>query len=98
MRDEKYGASKDEGTGYRDFKGKKDGGMKKLSFRKKICKWCTQKAEPDYKNPEALRRCITERGRILPARITGNCAKHQRAVTEEIKKARVLAYLPFDKQ
>ncbi|MGX8678983.1 MAG: 30S ribosomal protein S18 [Sphaerochaetaceae bacterium] len=72
--------------------------MKKLSFKKKICKWCTQKAEPDYKNPEALRRCITERGRILPARITGNCAKHQRAVTEEIKKARVLAYLPFDKQ
>lgn len=98
MRDEKFGASKEEGTGFnKDFKGKKDG-MKKMSFKKKFCKWCAQKAEPDYKNPEALRRCTTERGKILPARITGNCAKHQRAVTAEIKKARVLAYLPFDRK
>jgi len=45
-----------------------------------------------------LRRFITERGKILPARITGCCAKHQRSVTNEIKKARVLAYLPFEKK
>ena len=41
---------------------------------------------------------VTERGKILPSRITGNCAKHQRALTTEIKRARVLAYLPFDKK
>jgi small subunit ribosomal protein S18 len=52
----------------------------------------------DYKNPDLLRRYITERGKILPSRITGNCAKHQRALTTEIKRARVLAYLPFDRK
>lgn len=80
------------------FKDKKMGGMKRTSFKKKVCKYCSQKTEPDYKNPEQLRRCTTERGKILPARITGTCAKHQRALTREIKRARVLAYLPFDKQ
>ena len=73
-------------------------GGRKPAFRKKVCKFCTQNASPDYKNPEMLRRYITERGKILPARITGCCAKHQRAVTAEIKKARVLAYLPFEKK
>lgn len=73
-------------------------GGRKPAFRKKVCKFCTQNLTPDYKNPELLRRYITERGKILPARITGCCAKHQRAVTNEIKKARVLAYLPFEKK
>lgn len=68
------------------------------TFRKKVCKFCTQNMVADYKNPDMLRRYITERGKILPSRITGNCAKHQRALTTEIKRARVLAYLPFDKQ
>ncbi len=80
------------------FRDKKMGGAKRQSFKKKICKFCAQKTEPDYKNPEQLRRCITERGKILPARITGTCAKHQRALTQEIKRARVLAYLPFDRK
>ena len=79
------------------FRDKKMGG-KRTTFKKKVCKFCSQKTEPDYKNPEQLRRCTTERGKILPARITGTCAKHQRALTQEIKRARVLAYLPFDKQ
>lgn len=74
------------------------GGGRKPAFRKKVCKFCTQDLTPDYKNPEMLRRYITERGKILPARITGCCAKHQRRVTAEIKKARVLAYLPFEKK
>lgn len=52
----------------------------------------------DYKNHDLLRRFVTERGKILPRRITGTCAKHQRALTREIKKARVLAYLPFVKK
>ena len=79
------------------FRDKKMGG-KRTTFKKKICKFCSQKIEPDYKNPDMLRRCTTERGKILPARITGTCAKHQRALTQEIKRARVLAYLPYDKQ
>jgi small subunit ribosomal protein S18 len=85
----------DKGGKY-DRKG--NGGMHgKPMFKKKICKFCTQKSEPDYKNPDQLRRFTTERGKILPARITGCCAKHQRKLTAEIKKARVLAYLPFEK-
>jgi len=82
------------GNTYRDKKP----GMRRNNFRKKVCKFCVQKSEPNYKSPDMLRRYITERGNILPARITGCCAKHQRAVTNEIKKARVLAYLPYDKK
>lgn len=67
------------------------------NFRKKVCRFCASKTIPNYKNPEQLKRYTTEKGKILPARITGNCAKHQRLVTAEIKKARVLSYLPFEK-
>ena len=49
----------------------------------------------DYKDPQALRYFITERGKIVPRRISGSCAKHQRAVTTAIKRARVIALLPF---
>ena len=74
------------------------GGGRKGPFRKKVCKFCTQNLVADYKNPDLLRRYVTERGKILPSRITGTCAKHQRALTTEIKRARVLAYLPFDRK
>lgn len=67
-------------------------------FRKKVCRFCTQNVVADYKNPEQLKRFITERGKILPRRITGTCDKHQRALAREIKKARTLAYLPFAKK
>ncbi len=67
-------------------------------YRRKVCKFCTQNVVADYKHPDFLRRYITERGKILPSRITGTCAKHQRALTTEIKRARVLAYLPFDRK
>lgn len=90
---------KDEGmdkAGKFDCKGGLRGG--KPVFKKKICRFCSQHQVPDYKNPDQLRRFTTERGKILPARITGCCAKHQRKLTAEIKKARVLAYLPFEKQ
>ena len=67
--------------------------------RKKVCVFCADKNNViDYKDVNKLRRYISERGKILPARITGTCAKHQRALTQEIKRARVLAYLPYDKQ
>ena len=93
MHEEKENMNVEAGS----FRDKKMGG-KRTTFKKKVCKFCAQKIEPDYKNPDMLRRCTTERGKILPARITGTCAKHQRALTQEIKRARVLAYLPYDKQ
>ena len=64
--------------------------------RKKVCSFCVDKVEAiDYKDVAKLRRFITERGKILPRRISGNCAKHQRQVTVAIKRARNIALLPF---
>ncbi len=64
--------------------------------RRKSCVFCTDKVEViDYKDVNRLRRFITERGKILPRRITGNCAKHQRELTKAIKRARNVALLPF---
>ncbi|AAC65056.1 30S ribosomal protein S18 [Treponema pallidum] len=64
-------------------------------YRKKVCRFCTQKLLADYKDPDTLRRFITERGKILPRRITGTCAKHQRRVALEVKRSRAVALLPF---
>lgn len=64
--------------------------------RKKVCSFCVDKVESiDYKDVAKLRRYTTERGKILPRRISGNCAKHQRQVTVAIKRARNIALLPF---
>jgi small subunit ribosomal protein S18 len=71
------------------------GGKGKIFFKKKVCKFCTQKLKIDYKDADVLRRFITERGKILPRRITGTCAKHQRALAVSIKRARIIALLPF---
>ena len=63
--------------------------------RRKVCTFCVDKVEHiDYKDVAKLRRFITERGKILPRRISGNCAKHQRQVTVAIKRARNIALLP----
>jgi small subunit ribosomal protein S18 len=70
-------------------------GKGKVFFKKKVCKFCTQKLKIDYKDADVLRRFITERGKILPRRITGTCAKHQRALALAIKRARIIALLPF---
>jgi small subunit ribosomal protein S18 len=71
-------------------------GMKgKTFFRKKVCRFCAQKAKIDYKDPDTLKRFTTERGKILPRRITGTCAKHQRRLALEIKRARSICLLPF---
>jgi small subunit ribosomal protein S18 len=70
-------------------------GRYRAYFKKKVCRFCTQKITADYKDVEMLRKFVTERGKILPRRITGNCAKHQRVVSLNIKRARVLALLPF---
>ncbi|MDR1248317.1 MAG: 30S ribosomal protein S18 [Treponema sp.] len=71
------------------------GGKGKVFFKKKVCKFCTQKLRIDYKDADVLRRFITERGKILPRRITGTCAKHQRALAMSVKRARIIALLPF---
>lgn len=64
--------------------------------RRKVCSFCVDKVEHiDYKDVAKLRRFTTERGKILPRRISGNCAKHQRQVTIAIKRARNIALLPF---
>lgn len=66
-------------------------------YKKKVCKFCAGKTKPDYKEAEALKRFTTEKGKILPARITGTCAKHQRMLANEIKRARYMALMPFKK-
>jgi len=64
--------------------------------RRRVCRFCTDKAIViDYKDPQSLRYFVTERGKIVPQHISGTCAKHQRAVTQAIKRARLIALLPF---
>ncbi|MEW8977824.1 MAG: 30S ribosomal protein S18 [Symbiobacterium sp.] len=64
--------------------------------RRRVCSFCVDKIEHvDYKDAARLRRYITERGKILPRRISGNCARHQRQLTVAIKRARIMALLPF---
>jgi len=64
--------------------------------KKKVCAFCVDKIEyVDYKETGRLRRYLTERAKILPRRITGNCARHQRQLTVAIKRARQLALLPY---
>ncbi|BBB90616.1 MAG TPA: 30S ribosomal protein S18 [Methylomusa anaerophila] len=64
--------------------------------KKKVCSFCVDKIQNiDYKDTGKLRRYITERGKILPRRISGNCAKHQRQMTLAVKRARNIALLPF---
>ena len=65
--------------------------------RKKVCQFCADENKKiDYKDAETLKKYVTERGKILPRRVTGTCAMHQRAVAKAIKRARVVALMPFD--
>lgn len=71
-------------------------GGKRSFQKKKVCRFCADKnMKADYKDFRILKQFISERGKITPRRITGNCAKHQRDVAIAIKRARVLAFLPF---
>ena len=64
--------------------------------RRKVCAFCVDKVETiDYKDIARLRRYMSERGKILPRRVTGTCARHQRALTTAIKRARQVALLPY---
>ncbi|GEM_PF-65023 len=65
-------------------------------FKRKICRFCANKnLVIDYKNIEVLEKFVTDRGKILPRRITGTCSRHQRSLANAIKRARILALLPF---
>lgn len=69
---------------------------KRTRRKKRVCAFCVDNVtSADYKDVAKLRRFISERGKILPRRITGNCAKHQRVLTTAIKRARHLALLPY---
>lgn len=70
-------------------------GRHKGFFKRKVCKFCIKKAVIDYKDANALRRFTSERGKIMPRRVTGTCAKHQRQLATAIKRARSLALLPY---
>lgn len=77
-------------------KPRKDGDKKKKVYKKKPCRFCIDKIKSiDYLDYQKFQKLLTERGKIMPSRITGTCAKHQRQLAAAIKKARVLALLPF---
>ena len=64
--------------------------------RKKVCYFCANHVDYiDYKDVDLLKRYISEKGKILPRRVTGTCAKHQRTLTVAIKRARIMGLLPF---
>lgn len=70
--------------------------MQRFKPRKRICSFCADKSKNiDYKDINKLKKYITERGKILPRRVSGNCSKHQRELTISIKRARQVALLPY---
>ena len=75
---------------------KRTSAKKERRPKRKICNFCMEKLDAiDYKDTTRLRKFISERGKILPRRISGNCAKHQRGLTTAVKRARIIALLPF---
>ena len=71
--------------------------MKRRRFgRRKVCKFCTEKVDlVDYKDIRRLKSLVTERGKIIPRRISGSCARHQRQLTHAIKRSRTVALIPY---
>jgi small subunit ribosomal protein S18 len=75
-------------------KPRKDGDKKKKVYKKKPCRFCIDKIEMiDYLDYQKFQKLLTERGKIMPSRITGTCAKHQRQLARAIKKARMLPFV-----
>ena len=74
----------------------KGGPRRRPMFRRKVCRFCADKTlKIDYKDTKTIGQFLTERGKMTPSRITGNCAHHQRLLTTAIKRARSIALLPF---
>jgi small subunit ribosomal protein S18 len=81
--------------GERGDRGGEEGGRRGFG-RRKVCRFCADKAQKvDYKDQQQLKYFLTERGKIIPRRISGNCAKHQREVATAVKRSRMLAILPY---
>jgi small subunit ribosomal protein S18 len=90
-----YGGGGGGRGGDRDDRGGDDGGRRGFG-RRKVCRFCADKAlKVDYKDQNQMKYFLTERGKIIPRRISGNCAKHQREVATAIKRGRMLAMLPY---
>jgi small subunit ribosomal protein S18 len=82
--------------GDRDERGGEEGGGRRGFGRRKVCRFCADKnLKVDYKDQGQMKYFLTERGKIIPRRISGNCAKHQREVATAIKRGRMLAILPY---
>ena len=76
--------------------GRDDRGGRRRPGRRKVCRFCADKESCiDYKDARGLGNFLTERGKIIPSRITGTCARHQRHLTTAIKRARIVALLPY---
>ncbi len=91
-----FGRGGDRDRGDRDVRGGDEGGGRRGFGRRKGCRFCADKAlKVDYTDQGQLKYFLTERGKIIPRRISGNCAKHQREVATAVKRARMLAILPY---
>ncbi|HVO17869.1 MAG TPA: 30S ribosomal protein S18 [Anaeromyxobacter sp.] len=89
------GRDKDRDREREDRGGGEEGGRRGFG-RRKVCRFCADKAlKVDYKDQNQMKYFLTERGKIIPRRISGNCAKHQREVATAIKRGRMLAILPY---
>ena len=86
-----------ESTDDVDDRGDKEGrGKSRSAPRRKVCRFCAEPATAiDYKSPQLLRSFITDRGKLVPRRISGTCARHQRGISLAIRRARMLALMPF---
>jgi small subunit ribosomal protein S18 len=94
MAEPKAGASPAERGGKRNSAA--PAGRKQYFRRRKVCKFCTEKIDViDFKDVKLIGQFVSERGKILPRRLTGTCAPHQRALSLAIKRARNIALLPF---
>lgn len=82
--------------GDRGDRGERGNNRRKFVARRKVCIYCVDKIRtPDYKDVKRLQRFVSERGKIIPRRRSGTCARHQRGLTVAVKRARHLALLPF---
>ena len=99
MAREQRGDTRSRDTRSRDTRGRDSRETPYRRGRRKRCRFCMDKVDfIDYKSTEILRGFMTDRGKILPRRVSGNCAKHQRQVTRAIKRARNIALMPFTTQ
>ena len=82
--------------GEKGGKGGKGGPRKRAFARRKVCRFCADiNIKLDYKDPQLLKYFVTDRGKIIPRRISGNCATHQRHLSTAIRRSRMIALMPF---